>query len=157
MASRISESACNLGVIFDENFNFPLTYYLQPAVHVFTTPRIDGVFAVTLIWRVQKLLANALVSSHHSPWPVDVTELFPQFFCWRLIWLSRHQARLRWGYWRYRSLFDWLITVIQFCVGLQKLTSRSSNVFWTVWLVWSQGHPHLLTVLLGCAPFIGYR
>ena len=32
-------------------------------VHVFTTSRIYGVFAVTLIWKVQKLLANALVSS----------------------------------------------------------------------------------------------
>ena len=45
----------------------------------------------------------------HSPWPVDVTELFPRFCCWTLIRLSRHWAWLRQGYWRYRSLIDWLI------------------------------------------------
>ena len=45
----------------------------------------------------------------HSPWPVDVTELFPRCCCWTLIWLSRHWACLRRGYWRYRSLIDWLI------------------------------------------------
>ena len=45
----------------------------------------------------------------HSPWPVDVTELFPRFCCWTLISLSRHWAWLRRGYWRYRSLIDWLI------------------------------------------------
>ena len=31
------------------------------------------------------------------------------FCCWTLIWLSRHWAWLRRGYWRYRSLIDWLI------------------------------------------------
>ena len=36
-------------------------------------------------------------------------ELFPRFCCWTLIWLLRHWAWLRWGYWRYRSLIDWLI------------------------------------------------
>ena len=41
-------------------------------------------------------------------WPVDVTELFPRC-CWTLIWLSRHWAWLRRGYWRYSSLNDWLI------------------------------------------------
>ena len=43
------------------------------------------------------------------PWPVDVTKLFPQFCCWTLIRLSRHWAWLHRGYWRYRSLVDWLI------------------------------------------------
>ena len=43
----------------------------------------------------------------HSPWPVDVTELFPRFCCWTLIWLSCHWAWLRRGYWRYKSLIDW--------------------------------------------------
>ena len=38
----------------------------------------------------------------------DVTELFPWFCCWTLIRLLRHWAWLRWGYWRYRSLIDWL-------------------------------------------------
>ena len=37
--------------------------YLQSAVHVFTPSGIYGVFAVTLIWSVAKLLATALVSS----------------------------------------------------------------------------------------------
>ena len=41
-------------------------------------------------------------------WPV-VTELFPRLCCWTLIQLSRHWAWLRQGYWRYRSLIDWLI------------------------------------------------
>ena len=44
-----------------------------------------------------------------------------------------------------------------FCLGLQKLTSPSPNVFWTVWLVWSQSHHHLLAVFHCCAPFIGYQ
>ena len=47
----------------------------------------------------------------HSPWPVDVTELFPRFCCCTLIWLSRHWAWLHRGYWRYRSSIDWLIEV----------------------------------------------
>ena len=45
----------------------------------------------------------------HSPWPVDVTELFPRFCCWTLIWLLHHWAWLRRLYWRYQSLIDWLI------------------------------------------------
>ena len=28
----------------------------------------------------------------HAGWPVDVTELFLQFYCWILIWLSHHWA-----------------------------------------------------------------
>ena len=38
---------------------------------------------------------------------------------------------------------------------IAKLTSTSSNVFWTVWLMWSQSHHHLLAVFHCCAPFIG--
>ena len=49
----------------------------------------------------------------HSQWPVDVTELFPRFCCWTLIWLSRQWAWLCRGYWRYRSLIDWLIELTQ--------------------------------------------
>ena len=45
----------------------------------------------------------------HAPWPVDVTELFPQFCCWTMIRLSHHWAWLRRGYWRCRGLIDWLI------------------------------------------------
>ena len=30
-------------------------------------------------------------------------------------------------------------------------------MFWTVWLVWSQSHHHLLAVFHCCAPFIGYQ
>ena len=45
----------------------------------------------------------------HSPWPFDVTELFPRFCCWTLIRLSRHWTWLCRGYWRYRGLIHWLI------------------------------------------------
>ena len=34
---------------------------------------------------------------------------FLDFCFWTLIWVSRHWAWLRWGYWRYKSLIDWLI------------------------------------------------
>ena len=47
---------------------------------------------------------NSQLSSSHS-----ITELFTRFCCWTLIRLSRHWAWLRWRYWRYRSLIDWLI------------------------------------------------
>ena len=50
-----------------------------------------------------------------------------------------------------------LITVIQFCLGLQILTSPNSNVFWTVWLMWSQCHHPLPAVSHCCIPFIGYQ
>ena len=43
------------------------------------------------------------------------------------------------------------------CMGLQKLTSPNSNIYWTVWLVWSQSHHHLLAVFHCCAPFIAYQ
>ena len=57
---------------------------------------------ISLIWRFSHRY-------RHSPWPVDVTELFPRFCCWTLIWLSRHWAWPRQGYWRYRGLIDWLV------------------------------------------------
>ena len=64
------------------------------------------------IWRHLSLIWPFPHRYRHSPWPVDVTELFPRFCCWTLIWLSRHWAWLRRGYWRYRSwLIDWLILV----------------------------------------------
>ena len=44
------------------------------------------------------------------------TELFPRFCCWTLIWLSRHWAWLRRGYWRNRSLIDWLIDQLSLSV-----------------------------------------
>ena len=44
-----AKSACNLGVIFDKNFNFHSNVYLQSLVHVFITSGIYGVFAVTSI------------------------------------------------------------------------------------------------------------
>ena len=40
------------------------------------------------------------------------------------------------------------------CLGMQILTS---NVLHTVWLVRSQNHQHLLTVLYCCVLFIGYQ
>ena len=61
------------------------------------------------IWRRISFIRPLPHRYRHSPWPVDVTELFPRVCCWTLIWLSRHWSRLRRGYWRYRSLNDWLI------------------------------------------------
>ena len=60
------------------------------------------------IWRHISFIWPFLHRYRHSPWPVDVMELFPRVFCWALTWLSCHWAWLRWGYWRYRSLIDWL-------------------------------------------------
>ena len=60
------------------------------------------------IWRHISLIWPVPDRYRHSPWPVDVTELFPRFCCWTLIWLSRHWSWLRRGYWCYRSLIDWL-------------------------------------------------
>ena len=61
------------------------------------------------IWRHISLIWPFPHRYRHSPWLVDVTEQFPRFCCWRLIWLSSHWAWLRRGYWRYRSLIDALI------------------------------------------------
>ena len=61
------------------------------------------------IWRHISLIWRFPHRYRHSPWPVDVTELFPRLCCWTLIWLSRHWAWLRRGCWRYKSLIDWLI------------------------------------------------
>ena len=52
------------------------------------------------------------------------------------------------------SRFDYCNSLF---LGLRKLTSLSSNVFWTVWLVWSQSHHHLLAVFHCCTPFIVYQ
>ena len=60
----------------------------------------------------------------HGTWPVDVTELFPRFCCWTLIWLSRHSAWLRRGCGRCRSLIDWLIDWL--IVHRFKITSVST-------------------------------
>ena len=64
------------------------------------------------IWRHISLIRPVPHRYCHSPWPVDVAELFPRFCCWTLIWLSRHWVWLRRGYWRYRSLIDWLIDTV---------------------------------------------
>ena len=50
---------------------------------------------------------NTILLYANTRW--SSTELFPRFCCWTLIWLSRHWAWLRRGYWLYRSLNDWLI------------------------------------------------
>ena len=54
------------------------------------------------------------------------------------------------------SRFDYCNS-LYFCLGLRKLTSPRSNVFGTVWLVWSQSHHHLLAVFHCCTSFIGYQ
>ena len=79
--------------------------YLQSAVHVFTTSGICGIFAVTLIWRVQNYL--------------------------QVLWCLAI-----------------LINVIQFCLGLQKLTSPSSNIFWTVARVVTNSPPFTCSIPL---------
>ena len=65
------------------------------------------------IWRYISLIWPFPHRYHHSPWPVDVTELFPRFCYWTMMWLSRHWAWLCLGYWHYRSLIDWLKMGIQ--------------------------------------------
>ena len=79
-----------------------------------TTSRCLSVQPVQLlplrnIWRHISLTEPFLHRYRHSPWPVDVTELFPRFCCWTLIWLSRHWAWVHRGYWCYICLFEWLI------------------------------------------------
>ena len=51
---------------------------------------------------------------------------FPRFCCWTLIWLSRHRAWLRRGYWRYRS-FDWLIDWLTLPLNSDINSSHTSN------------------------------
>ena len=83
-----------------------------------TTPRCLSVKPFQLlplrnIWRHISLTWPSPHRYRHSPWPVDVTELFPLFCCWTLIWRSLHAVCLRQGYWRYRSLIDW---IVQSCI-----------------------------------------
>ena len=73
------------------------------------------------IWRHISLIWPFPHRYRHCPWPVDVTELFPRFCCWTLIWLSRHWAWLCRGYWRYRSLIDWWLINIFLLVIVMKL------------------------------------
>ena len=61
------------------------------------------------IWRHISLIWPFPHRCCHSTWPLDATELFPRVCCWTLIWLSHHWAWRRRGYWRYRSLIEWLI------------------------------------------------
>ena len=41
--------------------------------------------------------------------------------------------------------------------GIAETDLTKPNMFWTIWLVWSQSHHHLLAVFHCCAPFIGYQ
>ena len=61
------------------------------------------------IWRHISLTWPFPHRYRHAWWLVVSTVLFPRFCCWTPIWLSRHWAWLRRGYWRYRDLIDWLI------------------------------------------------
>ena len=81
------------------------------------------------IWRHISLTWPFPHRYRHSPWPVDVMELFPRFCCWTLIWLSRQWAWLRRGYWRYRSLIDWLIGWLK-CKNIWGACSSTSVFFW---------------------------
>ena len=55
----------------------------------------------------------------HAPWPIDVTEWFPQFCCWTTIRLLRHWDWLSWGYWCYRSLIDMYVQIFTSCKSVQ--------------------------------------
>ena len=82
-----------------------LSNNLQLSVH-------SAIWVATFQKHLKTHLFDLVSSPHrywHARWPVDVTELFPRFCCWTLIRMSRHWARLRRGYLRYRSLIDWLI------------------------------------------------
>ena len=76
--------------------NLPLSVHLASALATF-----KKYLKTSLIWPFPHRY-------RHSLWPVDVAELFPQFCCWTLFWLSRYWAWLCLGYLRYRSLIDWL-------------------------------------------------
>ena len=65
------------------------------------------------IWRHISLIWPFPHRYRQYAWPVDVTELFPRFCCWTLIWLSRHWAWLCRGYWRYWRLIDWFIDFLK--------------------------------------------
>ena len=84
---------------------FGTTSHCLPIQPVQLLPSINIYRHISLIWPFPHRY-------RHSPWPVDVTELFPRFCCWTLIWLSRHWAWLRRGYWRYRTLIDWFIYLL---------------------------------------------
>ena len=56
------------------------------------------------IWRHISLTWPIPHSYRHSPWPVDVTELFSRFCCWTLIRLSCH-----WAWLRHFTIEVWLI------------------------------------------------
>ena len=83
--------------------------------HLFgTTSRCRSIqpfhlLSVRNIWRHISLTWPFPHRYQHARWPLDFRELFPRFCCWTLIWLSCHWAWLCQGYWRYRSLIDWLI------------------------------------------------
>ena len=105
------------------------------------------------IWRHISLIWSVPHRYRHSPWPVDVTELFHRFCCWTLIWLSRHWAWFRRGYRCYRSFIDWLIDWLTW-MGQREIIpkrrgtrlkcsctydggDRQTNSFaWTQWTGW---------------------
>ena len=62
---------------------------------------------------VHKASQDTSLWHQHAQWPVDFTELLHRFCCWTLIRLLRHWAWLRWGYWHYRNVIDWLIKIFQ--------------------------------------------
>ena len=89
-----------------------------PSVHV---PLLFGTTFHYLSVQPPRLPPSEDVSKHtFSTWPyprrhrcallpVDVTERLQRLRIWTPIWLLRHWAWLRRGYWRYRNLIDWLI------------------------------------------------
>ena len=75
------------------------------------------------IWKHISLTWPFLHRHWHVRWPVDVMELFLWLCCWTLNRLLCHWAWLYRGYWRYRSLIDWLIITLdwELCVFICQL------------------------------------
>ena len=104
------------------------------ALHSGTTSRCVSIQPIQLlplrnIWRHISLIWPSPHRYRHSPWPVDVIELFPRFCCWILIRLSRHWAWLCRGYWRYRSLIDWYWVKVITAFVQSPLSSAISMIF----------------------------
>ena len=105
-----AKSARNLGVIFDKNFNFRSHIF---AICSFCFYHIRDLRRIRHYLDLNGAKLLPFPRRHrHARWPVDVVELLPRFRCWALIWMSRHWAWLRRGYWRYRNLVDWLIDFV---------------------------------------------
>ena len=85
--------------------------------------------------------------------PVDVTERLQWLHIWTPIWLLRYWAWLRWGYWRYRNLIDWLIMLQWWFHNFQLTTSNKVET--VIFRQPIEGRPHMCNMcLLTCGTII---